>query len=285
MKILKNEIKNYLYILSGVILISVGINIFYIPNELVSGGISGIGIVIMYLSEKFLSFSFPISLINIILNIALFLLAYKYFGGKYIKRSFAATLLFSLALQCTAFLPQYKGDLMLASIFGGIIMGSGVGFVLNGSATTGGTETAAHILHHINNRLSVSNYIFIIDSLIIIAGFFAFGAEKAMFAIISVFVASKCIDMVASGSSLDKAAVIISSKACIISGKIKECISSENAYKLSMPFKNILPDYIVCIFSQKETRQIKEIIKSVDNSAFIILFDIKEVYGEEFKKL
>ena len=106
-----------------------------------------------------------------------------------------------------------------------------------------------------------------------------------MFAIISVFVASKCIDMVASGSSLDKAAVIISSKACIISGKIKECISSENAYKLSMPFKNILPDYIVCIFSQKETRQIKEIIKSVDNSAFIILFDIKEVYGEEFKKL
>ena len=95
----------------------------------------------------------------------------------------------------------------------------------------------------------MSNYIFIIDSLIIIAGFFAFGAEKAMFAIISVFVASKCIDMVASGSSLDKAAVIISSKACIISGKIKECISSENAYKLSMPFKNILPGYIVCILS------------------------------------
>lgn len=283
---LKNEIKNYLYIFIGVLLTAVGINIFYVPNELVSGGVSGIGIIAMYVFQKFFGIYFPVSLTNIILNVPLFAIAYKYFGGKYIKRSVAATILFSIALQCTLFMPRYKGDLMLASIFGGIIMGTGVGLVLNGSATTGGTETAAHIFHHRNNRLSVSNYIFIIDSAVIAAGFFAFGAEKAMFAIISVFVASKCINMVSSGTSMDKAAVIVSNKTDEISDKIKNCMGiEENEYDVSAIVKNNLSGYLICVFSQKEMRQVKEIVKSVDNFAFIILFDIKEVYGQGFKKL
>lgn len=286
---MNSEVKNYIYIIFGVILTAIGINMFYVPNELVSGGVSGIGIIVMYYTEKYMNFPFPVSLTNIILNIPLFILAYKSFGGKYIKRSAIATVLFSAALQFTTLLPQYIGDLMLASIFGGILMGTGVGFVLNGSATTGGTETAAHLLHHKSDKMSVSNYIFLIDAIIIAAGLFAFGSEKAMFAIISVFVASKCIDAVSSGTSLDKAAFIISDWHEDIAKSIKANTGREitalNSYRGAKLGKNNCSNTLICVFSQKEITQIKEIVKSVDSFAFIILFDIKEVYGGGFKKL
>ncbi|MDD5944537.1 MAG: YitT family protein [Clostridia bacterium] len=284
---LKDRAKSLVYIAAGVTAISAGTNVFSIPNGLVTGGATGIGTIVMYSTEKLLGFTFPVSLTNIIVNIPLFIIAYKFFGKKYIKRSFAATLLLSLALQLTEFMPKYSGDLMLAAIFGGILTGVGVGFVLNGSAATGGTETAAHILHHINSRLSISNYIFIIDAAVILSGIFVFGAERGMFAIISVFTASKCIDAVTSGASMDKAAFIVSSKYCEIADRIRKstgreitALNNENGL-----VKNNCSNTLICVFSQKELAQIKNIIKSVDSFAFIILFDIKDVYGGGFKQL
>ncbi len=286
---MNNKFKNHGYIISGVLIASLGINIFLVPNELVSGGITGIGIIIMYLSETRFGVSFPISLTNIILNVPLFVLAYKYFGGKYIKRSIAATIIFSATLQLTSYLPKYTGDIMLASVFGGIIMGTGIGFVLNGSATTGGTETAAHLIHYKSDRLSVSNYIFIIDTAVILLGLFVFGAEKAMFAIVSVFASAKCIDAVSSGSSLDKAAFIISDKPDEIAKTVKESLGKEitalNYYNGSELVKNNCCSSMICVFSQKEIPRLKEMVKAVDSFAFIILFDIKDVYGAGFKKL
>ncbi|GFI62442.1 hypothetical protein IMSAG049_01624 [Clostridiales bacterium] len=282
-----NELKNYFFITVGAAIMSAGINIFYVPNEIVSGGVSGIGIILMYYTNKYIGFSLPVSITNIILNLPLFIFAYRYFGKKYIERSVIGAVIFSLTLEITSIFNGYSGDLMLASIFGGILVGTGVGIVLNGSATTGGTETAAHILHYKNDIMSVSNYIFAIDAAIILAGLFAFGAEKAMFSIIAVFAASKCISAVSSGASTDKAAIIVSKMADKISREIKnetgrtitelnDCggINGISLYKT-----------LVCVFSQKELMQIKEIVKKSDSFAFIIIFDIKDVYGGGFKKL
>lgn len=286
---MKNEFKNYAYIIVGVLMASLGINIFLVPNELVSGGITGLGIIIMHWSQIRFGVPFPISLTNIILNVPLFVLAYKYFGGSYIKRSIAATIIFSAALQLTSYLPEYSGDLMLAAVFGGMIMGLGIGLVLNGSATTGGTETAAHIIHYKSDRLSVSDYIFVIDTAVILLGLYNFGAERAMFAIISVFVSAKCIDAVSSGSSLDKAAVIISERASDIAAAVKESLGREitalNYNNGNELVENNCCTSLICVFSQKEIPQLKEMVKSVDTFAFIILFDIKDVYGAGFKKL
>ena len=251
---MKDREKSLIYIAVGVTAIATGNNVFSIPNGLVTGGDTGIGTIVMYSTEKLFGFPFPVSLTNIIVNIPLFIIAYKFFGKKYIKRSFAATLLLSLALQLTEFLPKYSGDLMLAAVFGGILTGVGVGFVLNGSAATGGTETAAHILHYINSRLSISNYIFIIDAAVILSGIFVFGAERGMFAIISVFTASKCIDAVTSGASMDKAAFIVSSKYCEIADRIRKAtgreitaLNNENGL-----VKNNCSNTLICVFSQKE---------------------------------
>lgn len=282
---MKIEVKNSFNIIFGIILLAIGINAFYIPNELVSGGVSGLGIIILNYSERYIGFPISVAITNILFNIPLFIIAYFRFGIKYIKRSIFAALFFSIALRATETLIVFKGDLMLASIFGGIIVGIGVGLIFNGSATTGGTETAAHILHDINDRFSVSDYVFIIDSLIIAAGFFAFGAEKTMYAVISVFVASKCIAVISSGTSADKAAIVISDA----SSEIKEKIESiEPDYLIGIKNCSEIKKHtgpLICIFSQNEVGRFKEIVKSVDLHAFIILFDIKEVYGEGYKKL
>lgn len=273
-------------IVVGVFLIAAGVNVFYTPNGMVAGGVSGLGIVIMYYSEKLIGYAIPVSVSNIVLNAPLFIIAYFHFGKRYLRRCAAAVILLSVGLIVTGFIPIFKGDLMLASIFGGILTGVGVGLVLNSSATTGGTDTLAHIIHDSNDRFSVSDYIFMIDAVIIILGFFVFGAEKAMFAIISVFVATKCISAITSGTSMQKAAYIISQESDKICSTITKASRNEIVVlnKCSM-YKNDYSNTLICVFSQNEISYLKELIKSVDCDAFIILFDINEVFGNGFKKL
>lgn len=273
-------------IVLGVFLIAAGINVFYTPNGIVAGGVSGLGIIIRYYSEKLIGYAIPVSISNIVLNAPLFIIAYFYFGTRYLRRCALAVILLSVALEFTGVIPYYQGDLMLASIFGGILTGVGVGLVLNASATTGGTDTLAHIIHNKNDRFSVSDYIFTIDALVIMLGFFVFGAEKAMFAIISVFVASKCISTITSGASTEKGAYIISRK----SDKICTIISNAGSNEIVVlnecsMYKNDYANTLICVFSQNEISRLKELIKSIDSEAFIILFDINEVFGNGFKKL
>ena len=191
--------------------------------------------------------------------------------------------------EITELLPQYYGDYMLASVYGGILIGFGIGAIFNASVTTGGTEAAAQILHHFNDRLSISNYVFLIDTVIILIGMYAFGAEKAMFAVISLFIATKCIDIVASGSTLDKGALIITEKSNLITDGIKVNMERDiinlNSSKGEVISRNNYSESVLCIFSQKELQQLKEIVKMYDENAFIILFDIKDVYGNGFKKI
>lgn len=281
---MKNESKNIMNIVLGIFLLSAGVNVFYIPNELISGGVSGLGIIIMYYSEKYAGYPIPVYVTNLVLNLPLFLAAYIRFGSKYIKRSIFAALLFSLVLGLTERLPQYSGDIMLAAVFGGILTGAGVGLIFNGAATTGGTETAAHILHDMSGRFSVSDYVFIIDALVIAVGFFAFGAEKTMYSVLSVFTASRCIAAVVSGRSADKAAIVISDKTYIIDKIFSEGdLPVLRIFRLGYQENKIGP--MICVFSQNEVNMFRETIKSVDEDAFIILFDIKEIYGKGFKNL
>ena len=280
---MKKDVKSYACIIGGVILLSAGMNIFYIPNDLVAGGVSGLGIIILSLSQRLFGAAVPVSATNIILNIPLFLAAYWRFGAKYIKRSVFAALAFSAALRLTEGLPPFSGDMMLSAVFGGILSGTGVGLVFNGAATTGGTETAAHLLHSLYDGFSVSDYVLIIDSAVIAAGFAVFGAEKTLYAVISVFAASRCIAALTAGTSENKAALVVTKKR----ESMKKSIEG-----LDLPvLKSFYPEsdeygrFVFCIFSQKEIEQFRETVRSADKDAFIILFDIKETFGEGFKKL
>lgn len=282
---MSSRASRFFLIVIGTFLIAAGINVFYTPNGMVAGGVSGLGIIILHYSQKLLGYPIPVSVTNIVLNAPLFIVAYFSFGRSYLRRCAAAVVLLSVALELTDAIPVYKGDLMLASIFGGILSGVGVGLVLNASATTGGTDTLAHLIHDRNDRFSVSEYIFITDAIVIAIGFFVFGEEKAMFAGISIFVAAKCISTVTSGTSTEKAAFIISTKCREISSVISNSNLDEIILNNFSMYKNDYSNTLICVFSQNENSYLKELIKSIDSDACIILFDINEVYGYGFKKL
>jgi len=144
------ERKNSIYILTGLILMSVSVMVFYKPNNIIAGGFSGIGIIL----NK--SFGIKVSVTNFVLNLPLFMVSYKFLGRRYIVRSGICAILFSLFLEIALFLPQFKGDAILAVIYGGIIDGIGVGLVFKGVASTGGVDLFAALIHNIKPYIQIS---------------------------------------------------------------------------------------------------------------------------------
>lgn len=283
-KIKKNKFEDYVFIILGVTVLAISINMFYEPNNLVIGGFSGLGIIILYYSKLLFNIEIPLYLTNIVLNLPLIIAAWKIMGKNVIWRTVFGTVFLSFALIYTKPMPVFVGDMALVSIYGGVLAGVGVGLVFRGAATTGGSELVAMLIHSIKNHTSISKLLFIVDTVIIVLGFFVFGAEKAMYAIISVFVSSKCVDAILEGMSFSKAAFIISNKAKEISEQIMQkadrgvtALSGRGMYTGSEK------DILLCVFSQKEITKIKEIVKEADKQAFIIVTDVREVLGEGFK--
>jgi uncharacterized membrane-anchored protein YitT (DUF2179 family) len=275
-----SKLIDYLYILVGIILISVSISVFYSPNNIVVGGFSGLGIVILHFTN------IPVSISNIALNIPLFIVALKVLGKKYVIKSWICAVLLSVWIQITTYLPAFRGDLMLIAIYGGIIDGIGCGLVLRGMSSTGGVDLLAAIIHKKKGYIPIAVIMFTFNVFVIALGFFVFGAEKALYAIISSFVSGKAVNIVLMGLNFSKAAFIISDKSDEISealmGKLHRGVTSfraEGAY--TGKNKNVL----LCVFSHKEIVYVKSIVRNIDKKSFMIFTDVKEVVGEGFSDI
>lgn len=283
---LKRSIIDYLYIIFGTTILAIGLNSFLDPHGLVIGGATGLAIIIRSLSIRFFQIDVPLSVTNIILNIPLLIICFKVFGWKYLKRTLFATVYLSVALIYTKWIPVIESDLTLASIFGGVLAGAGLGFTFKCSATTGGTDLVASIIHNYNKHISLSKIMFVIDVIIIAAGFFVFGSLATLYAVIAVFIITKIIDTILEGFSFAKAAFIISDKYDLISEEITKnlergatAIYGKGLYTLKE--KNI----ILCVVSSKEIIKLKELTAKADPNAFVIVADVREVLGEGFKPI
>ncbi|MCL2463042.1 MAG: YitT family protein [Defluviitaleaceae bacterium] len=271
---------------AGTFLMALGISMFYAPNNLITGGVSGLAIIIDYYASK-AGLNIPIWLTNIVLNVPLFLLGLRTMTRKFLVRTAVATACFSLMLYLTELIPLPGiTDLVLISVFGGVLGGAGMAMVLAANSTTGGTDMAASI---INNRLlkhiSVSTLLFALDGTIIAAGLLVFGWVHAMYAIIAVFINSKVISVIFEGLSYAKAVFIISGKPDEISARIMSemdrgvtGLSGKGMY--TRQEKNVL----LCVAPAKEIVKLKEIVHGVDETAFVIVADVREVMGEGFKR-
>jgi len=283
-KILNNEtMEKYLMIIVGITITAIGINVFYSPYQLVTGGLSGFAIVVEYVSRTVLGYSIPLWLTNLVVNIPLFIVGIRLKGKEFAGKSIFAAMFFSVALWYTSYIPPVKSDLLIASVFGGALVGLGIGFVLRASATTGGTDLLATIIKHYFKRIQISNIMLGIDSVIITIGLFVFGVEKAMYALISVFIVSKVINSVLEGINYSKAVHIISTKAEEVSAALmKELnrgvtgINGTGMY--TGEDKKIL--FVVCSKNQLVTLQ--KVVTSVDDKAFITITDVREVVGRGF---
>lgn len=281
----RHPLIDYLFIMVGTLLLALGINLFYEPFQLVTGGVTGLAIVLKSMTVNLLPGGIPLWVTNTVINIPLFFIAVLVKGKEFGGRSLFGTVFLSVALFVTAPLSQLfsNSDLLLASVFGGVVSGAGLGLVFLAFSTTGGTDLAASIIQHFIRHISVARIMLALDGLIILSGLFIFGSDKALYAIISVFISAKVIDAILEGIHFSKAAFIITAQPDAISKKVFDILDRgvTGIYSQGM-YTQVDKKMLLCVVSKTEIIRLKEIVRELDPLAFVIVADVREVLGEGF---
>lgn len=278
---MKNDRRDWCYIVSGVILMGIALSWFLEPNHIVIGGATGLAIIIQDVSKRVLGYGIPLWMTNLAVNIPLFIGAVKIMGFPFLKRTVVATLLLSAVLGLTEGAVELEMDYVLSSVFGGVLSGVGIGLIFRGSATTGGSDLLASLIHRRYKGVSVAKIMFVIDVAIILMGLFVFGTMATLYAVIAVFLISHTIDMVLEGLDFAKAAFIMSE----YPDELAKCIMRELDRGATLLYgkgmytgKN--KPVIMVVMAKKQVLKLKEITKEIDENAFIIVTDVREVLGE-----
>jgi uncharacterized membrane-anchored protein YitT (DUF2179 family) len=273
----KTLLLDYFQIVLGCFIGALGLTMFLVPNRVAAGGVSGLATVIHYL------FKFPVGWTMLVLNIPLFLAGVAFLGKSIGIKTLVGSLLFSVFTEITADFPVVTQDLMLSTVYGGIIMGLGLGVVFRVRGSTGGTDLASMILNRFIPSISVGQGILIIDFFVIISSGIAFDWELAMYAWIALFISSKVIDLVQEGFNYAKAVYIISLKAEEISQKIlTEMERGVTLLEAKGGFTCHDKYVLLCVITRLEVARLKNIVHETDPQAFVIVHDVHEVLGEGF---
>lgn len=275
----------WIMIIAGTGLMSVGIKCIYDPTGLVTGGFTGISIIVKAMTGKLIEGGVPLWLTNLVLNVPVFLIALRIKGKRFIGRTAVATFLLSGWLYI---LPEWNfvaGDYTLAAIFGGVLTGIGIGMILLAKATTGGTDMVAALIQHKLKHYSIAQIMQFLDGAIVVMGLYFFGIQPALYAIVSIFIISKISDALMEGFKFSKAAFIISDKneqvAKVIMQELNRGITGLNAKGMYSGEKKCM---LYCVVSKKQIVELKELVLKIDKNAFVIVTDAREVLGEGFQE-
>ena len=281
--ITRNTLKNYLFMVVGTALMAFSIASVFDPVSLITGGFSGLSIIVRQLTEPLVPGGIPLSVTNLALNIPCLLLTVKLKGFRYLLRTGFATVALSFWLSVLPVIPIAEGDLLLSALYGGLIMGAGIGLVFVAQSTTGGTDLIAALIQHFLPSYSISTLMWILDTLIVLLGAYLFGIQMTLYAIIAIYLTSHVADGLIEGLKFSKAAFIITGKPDELSATLMQeldrgvtGISAMGMY--SREAKNML----LCVVARKQIVQLKELAKECDPGAFVIVTDVREVLGEGF---
>lgn len=274
---------DYICIILGTGLIAMSVQFVYDPINLVTGGFSGLAIIIKAVTESFIKGGIPLWLTNIALNAPVFLVAYFVKGKKFIGRTLVGTILLSAWLYVIPSIDLTQSDYTLAAIFGGVIGGTGMGMVLMSKATTGGTDMVAALIQHKLRHYSVVQIMQILDGLIVLCGLYVFGMKAALYAIVAIFVTAKVSDMLMEGFKFSKVAYIITEHyeevAKAILNDLDRGVTALHAKGMYSGDEKYM---LYCVVSKKEIVNVKDLVAKIDPDAFVIVSDATEVLGEGF---
>lgn len=274
---------DYLMMFAGTALMALAINSIYEPANMVTGGFTGAAIVLKAVTDPFLKGGIPLWLTNIVLNIPVFILGMKIKGGRFLKRTFFATFSLSFWLYIMPVFPLMNEDLILSALFGGGIMGLGIGLVFMARGTTGGTDMVASLIQHYLRHYSIVQIMQVIDAFIVLIGAYIFGISLALYAIIGIVVTSWISDHMVEGINYSKIAFIITSfrdeVAHEIMNELERGLTGLDAKGM---YSGEHKDMLFCVVSKKEIILLKERVASVDPGAFVVVSDAKEVLGLGF---
>lgn len=274
--------RDILYILAGTFLMALGINLAFDPMGLVCGGVTGLAIVVKHVTGFLWEGGLPVWLSNLLFNGPLFVVALLKKGKRYIAKTMFATVMLSVWIYI---LPIYQlfDEYVLATLFGGVMTGAGIGLVFARMATTGGTDLLSSLIHDKIKHFTIPQLLAVIDGAIVLLGAVVFGMDNAMYAICVVYLCSKISDGMLEGLKFAKMAHIISDKA----EEIAEIILTDvdrgaTGVKVQGMYSKEEKKMLICVVTKKEMVELIDIVHKIDPSAFVIVNDVHEVRGEGF---
>lgn len=278
------KLKEYGLITFGIILVAISVQFFLAPNKIAAGGVTGIAIII---NNFFPTIS--IGLLMLIMNIIFFIIAFIVIGNKFGAKTIYSSLMLSEVIWVMdKTLPSNTAittNLMLASIFGTLISGIGMGIVFNQNASTGGTDILAKILNKFVS-VNIGKALLCVDFIVTIFAGASFGAEIGMYALLCVIMNGFVIDNVIEGLNVSKQVIIMSCKYDLINRFIIDKLNRSSTVLKGMGGYSEKEMYIVyTILGRNQFVKLREYIKTVDKKAFITVSEVHEVLGEGFKQL
>ncbi|MGN0031140.1 MAG: YitT family protein [Candidatus Gastranaerophilaceae bacterium] len=275
--LLSRLFRNFIFITLGAVIAAFALEAFLVPNNVIDGGVIGVSMIISHVSK------FNLGLIVVILNLPFILLAFKKMGKLFVFQTLYANVILALSLNL---FHSYKvtGDILLATVFGGIVLGIGVGLILKNEASLDGTEILSLLVSK-KFGFSVGEFIMGINLFIYLVAGKVFGWESAMYSILTYFIASKVIDIVMEGMNSSKSVRIISDDAGLIGNALIEKLDISVTYLKGIGgYSGQDKDLIYCVISRLELPKMLEIIKEIDTNAFVSVVDVHEAYGGRFRK-
>lgn len=275
------KVREYILITIGTALVAFSFSIFFIPNSIAPGGVSGVATLLNAL------LGWRVGLVILIINVPIYILSFKKFGVVRVVRSMYSTVLMSALIDYVKFPSDFiysiASDILLSSIFGGVIMGAGLGLVIRNNATTGGTDMIAGLVHDWFPNISISWVLFGVEFLVVLAAGIFLEPIMALYAFIALYISARVMDFIQVGVNTAKAFIIISERSEEISKAIIEKMNRgatilKGAGAYSGNEKNI----ILCVVRRNQISKLRMIIKETDEDAFVIVHDVKEVLGEGF---
>lgn len=270
-------VKNLLFLTIGAIITAFALESFLVPNNIIDGGVIGISMIVSHITKL------NLGLLILIINTPFIVMAFKKMGAKFVVQTVYANIILAVFLNL---FHHYKvtGDLLLSTVFGGIILGFGVGVILKHEGSLDGTEMLSLVVAR-RFGCSVGEFIMGINVFIYLAAGKVFSWESAMYSIMTYFIASKVIDMVMEGLNSSKSVRIISDEATAIGQALIEKLDISVTYLQGIGgYTGQDKDLIYCVISRLELPKMLDIIKEIDSNAFVSVVDVHEVYGGRFKK-
>ena len=272
----------YMLIIIGTALMATAITSCFDAAGMVTGGFSGIAIIVKAGTKGLYGNGVPLWVTNLVLNVPVFFLAAKIKGFSFVKKALLGDLSLTVWL---AVIPAWKlsEDIFLAALYGGILQGVGIGLVFLGGGTTGGTDLLAAIIQKYLKHYSIAQVMQFVDGAVVVAGMYVFGVERALYAIIAVYLVTKVSDGIIEGLKFSKSVYIITDKPDEVSRMVMEDIDRGiTGIRAKGMYSGNDKLMLFCVVGKKELVHLKEMIDEIDPKAFVIVGDAREVHGEGF---
>ena len=273
------QIRSYFIVTVGCLIMGFSFNCFYAPVHFSIGGFSGIAQVINYFVPQV-----SIGTFSILLNLPLYALAWKKLGSKYLVKSLFTTVVVSLSIDLWGEIYDFKAmDKILACVYGGVLLGIGLGLILREGTSSGGSDLLAVLIRPYVGGLSIGNICLVIDIAVIIAYSSVFkGLDLAMYSGVALYIQTAVIDLVVYGQNTARLTYIISSKSDEVAQKILDMNMGVTKIEAKGAYSGTSKPVLLCAVRKREMLGLKKMIKEMDPHAFFIMCDANEVLGEGF---